>query len=244
MVPYTPPKPRQEWLLELRAQNAIDLEAFQKAINFAGVQTFVHGGRTFMRVDRLQTLPDWGAVFDGGRELVGLFNGIVRVECPYYRGVSLAGIIEVYADGSSSGVVQAEVLVPGLRELEAIQRHVARAATGAESLDLLANSNANVLEALRLFSLDDDPFVNLYKIYEIIDHDVGGLDALVRMSGISKTEIKRFTRTANHPASAGRQARHARNSGHPVTTPMQPGEARELVRELLISWIGHKLAQL
>jgi hypothetical protein len=55
-----------------------------------------------------------------------------------------------------------------------------------------------------------------------------------------KSELDRFTATANHPSLLGNNARHARMPGSPNITPMALDEARELVWALMAEWLSSK----
>lgn len=233
-------KPGREWLIEITADSNLDVAAFRKAIAFPGVETFAQKDRTFIRTNRVQHLLNPGEIKTTSEELLELLNGIVRVECPYYVGVKLKGLIRVFQDGTSQGIAMTDVSVLGLDQVKLIREYIERTPSQAQSIDILARTDKDVCEALRLFSLRDDPFMNLHKIFEILREDSGGVDAIVHRFGTSRKEIKRFTATANHPAT-GRQSRHARLKADPVHSPMSSSEARNFVHSILKSWILQKL---
>jgi hypothetical protein len=242
-IPPWQAKPGREWLLEITSDANLDMDAFRKAIQFPGIETFSQLTRTFVRTDRVQHLSHPGEVKEIGEELLEVLNGIVRVECPYYRGIKLKGLIRVFQDGTSQGIVDKSFEVYGLNEIKSFREYIGSATSHAEAMDALANSDGNVREALRVFSLRDDPFMNLYKVFEIIREDLGAIDAITHHLGISKARIKHFTGTANHSESIGRQSRHARSNGVPVKMPMPPSDARELLRSMMCGWIMPKLAK-
>ena len=242
----TPPwqeKPGKEWLIEITSDTNLDMDAFRKAIQLSGIETLAQQGRTFVRTERVQHLAHPGEVKKVGEELLEVLNGIVGVECPHYTGVKLKGLIRVFQDGTSQGIVDAPFSVLGLHEVRKLREYIETATSQAKAMDGLAYSDENVREALRVFSLRDDPFMNLYKVFEIVRDDVGGVDAIAHHFGISKAKIKHFTGTANHSESIGRQSRHARSKGTPVKLPMSSGDARELIRSMMQGWITSKLAK-
>ena len=75
-------------------------------------------------------------------------------------------------------------------------------------------------------------WVNLYKIYEIVE-ERGGL----AVTAVSRSEIRRFKHTANHQGAAGPDARHARLDADPPKTPMALDEADVLAGRLLRDWL-------
>jgi hypothetical protein len=236
-------KPGLEWLLEITADSSLDMEAFRKAISFPGVVAFDQKDRTFIRTERLQHLSNPTEVETVGLELLEILNGIVRVECPHYVGVKLKGMVRVFEDHTSCGLVGKPVSVLGIAEVKSMRQFIEQTVSQAAAIDALASSNSDVSEALRLFSIRDDPFMNCYKVFEIIREDVG-VDAISYRFGIPKSQIKRFTRTVNHPGSSGRHSRHARTNEDPVQSPMSATDARELIRLILKGWLAEKLLAL
>lgn len=76
--------------------------------------------------------------------------------------------------------------------------------------------------------------MNLYRVLEIIE----GRADIVGSGWASANEVDRFRRTANHPRAAGPNARHARSNVEPPPRPMTPEEGVELIRRILLGWLG------
>src|SRR6266545_3790422 len=66
----------------------------------------------------------------------------------------------------------------------------------------LASRDPDVAEALDLWANEPHDWVNLYKVFEIVQSRQGA-----NYGHISEKEITRFMRTANHQSAAGRAAR-------------------------------------
>jgi hypothetical protein len=86
-------------------------------------------------------------------------------------------------------------------------------------------------ETLDQWANEPHDWVNLYKVFEII-RARGGLDP-----SLSKSQLGRFTQTANDQRAAGRQARHARSETEPPKKPMGALEAEAIIRRLLQAWL-------
>lgn len=76
-----------------------------------------------------------------------------------------------------------------------------------EAVTDLATKDATVSRALRLFGSDVHDWVNLYRIYEIIESDMGGLIAMINLGWTSKLRVSNFKHTANSVSAAGDEAR-------------------------------------
>jgi hypothetical protein len=82
---------------------------------------------------------------------------------------------------------------------------------------------------------------NLYKIFEVIEGDVGRL--IVDLKWMTKSQITRFTQTAQSPQVIGDDARHGRQKQEPPKKSMILQQASELITQLTHRWIDHKLSQ-
>ena len=105
---------------------------------------------------------------------------------------------------------------------------------------ITADSDTAVEKVLRIYGSSELTFRDLYVIYEIVEHDVGGLESLAARGWATKSDIRRFKHTANSVSSLGDQARHGADSSAPPKVPTTLSEARELVASLVKSWIASK----
>lgn len=80
-------------------------------------------------------------------------------------------------------------------------------------------------------------WVDLYKVYEIVRHHVGGEKSLLTYPWVSKAEISAFTGSANRPDVSGDSARHARTSGRAPARTMTLTEGQEFIRNIVIAWL-------
>src|SRR5699024_4338714 len=96
-----------------------------------------------------------------------------------------------------------------------------------------------VAKVLRLLTNSLD-WVGLYRIYEVIESDIGGLDALVSTGWATKARVKLFKHTSNSPGAIGDDARHGKESSQPPSQPMHLHEARNLVESLINPWLKSK----
>lgn len=110
--------------------------------------------------------------------------------------------------------------------------------------------NQNIQKALYFNKKPTWP--NLYKIYELIRHDMGGKhqgkNRIINEGWATANEIDLFTCTANPVQGAGLDARHAvENEIHSrcqkilsKQDPMKLPNAKSLIRGLLKQWIDYK----
>lgn len=101
-------------------------------------------------------------------------------------------------------------------------------------------SNHKVGKALSLFGIPEHDWVSLYRLYEVMEEDVGGTDKIARRGWATKTSIKLFKHTANSPASVGDASRHGSESTTPPPKPMSLTEARSLIEAIMHRWLSSK----
>jgi hypothetical protein len=104
----------------------------------------------------------------------------------------------------------------------------------------LALDDDSVDEALYFLQRPAPSWSELYKVYEVVRDDVKR-KRIISNGWATHRELRRLTGTANHPALAGRDARHARQSTPPMTDPMSLADAQELVGRIVRAWIASKV---
>ena len=105
----------------------------------------------------------------------------------------------------------------------------------------LASNDPTIAKALRLLSASDSrSWVGLYRIYEVVEADVGGEKQLQTLGWISSTILRRFKHSANSVAVGGDQSRHGKELTVPPLDPMSLDEADGYVTSLLSTWLSSK----
>ncbi|WP_427923848.1 hypothetical protein [Streptomyces sp. cg40] len=94
----------------------------------------------------------------------------------------------------------------------------------AEVLDILGKPSVSMT------------WVDLYKVYEIVRHNVGSDKALKAKAWVSDSDISAFTGSANRPDVSGSEARHARLPGASPKRTMTLAEGEAFIRKLVVAW--------
>ncbi len=103
-----------------------------------------------------------------------------------------------------------------------------------------AASDENVKKALRLLGSGDLSWVDLNRIWEVVEGDVGGEHELKKKNWVPRVKLDLFGRNANSSAAVGDAARHGRQSGEPPKEPMDLYEAQALIKTLVKKWLESK----
>ncbi len=185
------------------------------------------------------------ALHSAAIRVLSYVNGIGRVNDPGFRPVRLVGrysddngihriIVADTANFRARGSAAIATNVGG-QELERSNESNRRA-----SYTQMALPGSDVEEALAIMGQQQPlSWVEMYKIYEIIKHDVDG--AIWEQAwGIKKAQLEIFNGSANHPDISGPTGRHARVAGSKPGRSMSIPQARQLISDLVDSWLDMK----
>lgn len=230
------------WEARLRG-HSFDLDTLTDLFCVGEPTVGADGERHYLRSSTFDGLTDVSAVKERAVELLDYMNGIARVLDPSYRTVELTGAFDsedgrAVVIGAAAARIRtraqaAGVVVGGEPQPRALPR-------GPKYVEL-ARSDPDVAEAVGYIASGLDP-VRLFKVFEIIRHDVGNSEAIQRMGWTSSRAITRFTAGVNRPEAAGSEARHARMRGDAPSDPMDPPQARRFLIDLMHRWMDSKLA--
>jgi len=105
----------------------------------------------------------------------------------------------------------------------------------------LALRDGAVAKAMRLLAAADvHSWVGLYRLYEVVEGDIGGESALKDQGWGSATDLKRFKHSANSVSVGGDIARHGKELTVPPPNPMSLEEASAYVTYLVSAWLSAK----
>ena len=102
----------------------------------------------------------------------------------------------------------------------------------------MSMKDTNVEKVLRLIAKDSNSWVGIYRIFEVIENDIG---ALTKYDWVTKTNIKRFTHSANSVTVSGDEARHGKETNEPPKNPMSISEAKAFISQIIHSWLNEKI---
>ncbi len=235
-----------KWEVQLNG-DALDLKELSKSLVDDDLRVLERNGQYFLESNRFEELTNPEELASLAADILKVLTGAVRLSLGGRTPLHVANTARVRPDGGRdvfvtlSDTIHARATIgveitrsDGTKEVI----HPAHSVPGWIKLGL---TNLNVAKALRLLGTDEHNWVSLYRLYEVIEEDVGGLDKIVNHGWATKTSIKRFKRTANSPGAVGDDSRHGKESTTPPADPMDIGEARALVEVILHNWLRSKI---
>lgn len=220
-----------------------DLEYLCSQLNSGPIRVCRDGDEYGIAMDAFSGLEP-SAMFALAKEQLPTLNGSLRLLRDAQQPIVLTHMrgyqgdtkrVVVVAD-TANLTVHAKVVVAGAGIVNGGSTTKPRYPLNA--LVTLARSDGAVANALRLS--DDQTWVGLYRLYEVIEADIGSLEEIAANGWASRNELRDFKHTANSPGAIGDDARHGRESTTPPKNPMTIHTARALMDRIMRGWIGAK----
>lgn len=203
-------------------------------------------GQYYLTSTKFSNCTTTTEVLKESKQILSVLNGATKLALGGNLDVTDSGVLEVRPDGTQT-----------------FHMHFSDTVHVHESFNLsIVDENGSVIEehkpadpvpawvaaglkddsigkVFRLFGGEHN-WVGLYRIFEVIENDIGGIDKIADFGWSSKGHLKIFKHTANSPHAVGDEARHGKEATAPPKDPMLLSEARALVETLVHYWLRSK----
>jgi len=233
-----------EWSVIISGDRS-DLEELDKYFNSPQLCITRQGNDYVLRSADFNSLTDANEVKNKACEITPLINGAARLVLEMKKPLAVDCVVQeadngkrnvfifptAAASGFSAGrpIIGADGVVQEESQLEPISSWVAA-----------GRRDPDVAKALRLYSVGLHDWVSLYRIFEVVEKDVGGIPNISKKGWASEKTIERFKRTANSPDATGDESRHGKQRSKTPKDPMTLSEAKSLVEAIVHKWIRLK----
>ncbi len=234
-----------KWEIQISG-NETDLKELCKSLGDDELSIEEKEGQYFLVSSQFDELSNVEEIKSAGSDILSILTGATKLSLGGRIPLQIANIARIREDGGRDIFVTVSETIHlrsslGLK----IERsdgtiEVVNPADNVLRWMQLGLADSRVAKALRLFGTQEHSWVSLYRLYEVIEEDVGGIDEIVNAEWATKTSIRRFKHTANSPSAIGDDARHGRESTTPPARPMELGEARALIASILHNWLSSK----
>lgn len=234
------------WCVEVFGDRA-DLNMLADSMSGLSTSITKEADKFILRSNAFDVLDVPRTVAEKAKEILAALSGSTRLILGGHTSMSVGGIYRVGDNGGRDIFLIAE---PGTYQMRGFAptmvvtrsngtEEIHRPADGIPSWLALATTDDAVAKALRLRDEDSLGWVELYRIYEVIESDIGR-SAILANGWASDADIRLFKHTANSVAATGDQARHGKETTTPPAKPLTLWEARTLVDALLRAWLAYK----
>ena len=232
-----------KWLVRLKGER-FDLEDFPKLPRSPEVRVVEENSSFYLESSEFNSLTLAEEVRERGRALIKLINGVSKFNRNNFLDISEDGVTRLENDGKRHSYVFLEGTAK-IRTKVSAQLTVI-AADGSEKVSTQPSALESLLEVAQKYNVvadalsfyREDTWSSLYKAYEIIRDNVG--DKIIKNGWSVKSDVSRFTQTAQSRAALGDSARHASKKYKPPAKPTTLLEARALIKAILSRWVSSK----
>jgi len=226
--------------------NQHDLAELERSLSDGGISVAKGEDGFYLDYEPFATCQTVEEVLQLSSKVLAILNGATRLALGGNSIIAESGILQEHEDGTSKFYMHVSdtINVQDSFSLKVMDSdgNVIKEIYPADEVPVwvsLGLKDDAVEKVFRLFGLQHD-WVGLYRIYEIIEHDAGGIDAIASNDWGTKSSLKLFKRTANSPGAIGDDARHGKETTTAPPKPMLLSEARALIETLVHHWLRAK----
>lgn len=238
-----------KWFVCLSGDTA-DFEELSKSLNndFLRIKNHTENkeiNKFGLESELFDSITDCDSVYKKANEIIEWLNGASKLILNLRTLISISSIEKIKADGTKEIYVSIPESVINLRcSISSILTTDKNGKTTEINIAdpiyewvHIASNDSNVAKVLRLIGSKKLDWVGLYRIFEIIQHDVRNI---VKCGWATKKSIDRFKHTANSPAAIGDDARHGKELTSPPNNPIHFSEAKSIIENVIHNWLDFK----
>ena len=229
-----------KWLVEIVGEKSV-LESLPINFILSKFNIIVDDGHYFLSSQEFEEANDSEVNREIANKYIILLNGINKLQDSTSDPISFAGISRLDDSGKRKYIVRKTLNIRWKVKGTDVLRSSKSKDNSTPISSKLANAalqNENMQRALSLFISPDLTWDILYKIFEIIESEVGG--EIFDFEDITRQEVNRFSQTYNSRQAIGDKSRHPGKNYQPPKNPMTFGEATEMIRTLLSQWLDNE----
>jgi hypothetical protein len=227
-----------EWYVQILGDNS-DLQELSKSLNSPELCISQEDQKYVLKSSNFDQLKNAADVRKRAEEILSLLNGTTKLALGTQQKLTIDAVVEMRDDGKKVTVLFLSDTLP----VGSITSTSTKTDNGKvqenHPADPIPNwirtaqTDKNVAEIFQVLGTSVLNWINLYRVYEIIKSDVGGIDTIVDNGWTTKGQIDLFKQTAQ-------PYRHGKLKGTPPKKPMTLSEAKSLIKRILRSWLRAK----
>ena len=236
------------WEVQVVGDTA-DLAMFAARFSDETLTIVKHNNEYVLKAKAFAGLDSCRAVAERAKELLTILSGSARLTLGSHTSLSLGGAVyQVKEDGGRNTFVITKTAKHRIRTFPATITGTKKC--GTKKIHHPAEPIANwfpqaikdeaMTKALRLRNSDNLAWVDLYRIYEVVEDDIGK-STIVEKGWSTKEALRQFKHTANSVAAVADQARHGKERTQPPKKAITLSEARGLIDTILKGWLEYKV---
>lgn len=237
-----------EWLVEMQGDKS-DLQDLGKSLSSPELCITKDGDNFVLKSTRFERFTNVDDVRSMACELLSLINGAAKLALDMRERLTIRAIVRVKDDDTRSTFIclSNDITVRGSIGVSIVSpTGVVEEIHQADPIPdwvRIGQQDEKVFKVLQLLGSMSDDWVNLYRMLEIVQEDVGGIKKIQDEGWATKRAVRLFKHTSQSPDAIGDKARHGVQEGEPPTVPMPLSEARSLIKTIIHNWLRLKREQ-
>jgi hypothetical protein len=232
------------WLVELEGES-FDLDEYPYWFPAGEIFAVADGENVFLAGGAFEMFQEAGQVRERALQAVDEFSAVIALLLPSLQRPKVGTVFREADDGSRTGHVFLSGSVRARSKARATLSVTGtpQADPGPTQAQMLlegSRSNPHLQTAILIWADENRTWPRLYRILEELERFLREPASKAGLS--SGHERDRFTRSANAPEVAGKDARHAAGKYEPPGNPMSLDEATSFIRSLLEASLGRAVA--
>lgn len=230
----------KKYLIELIGEK-LDIEDLIFGLRTSKWKIIEELDKYYLTPETLNKTETQANIISKANEFITILNGSAKIFYEDHRKVKTGSLTIIDENGKKSiisfmrgGVSEYRSRTRGT--LTDSNKPLQKTPTIIEVWIAKSEKHKSVRDVLHLFN--NLTWSNLYKIYELINYDVGGKNNIFKF--IEKSKIKNFKHTAQSRSAIGDLARHAVDRYKPPKNPLTINESHTVIAELFKNWIKSK----
>jgi len=232
------------WSVQLRGEHD-DLVALHRSLSTGALTVTRVEDEYLLHSEDFANLARPIDVHRRATEIITILNGAARLTQEGRGQLRAGNVYRTKGDGQREKTVFSdpiEVYIRGYAPSIAVTRDdggidVSQPEDLVRDFAPLALRHSSVAKVFAIAANADTNWVDLYRIFEIVAHEVGGTTAIAARGWATKNAMDRFTHTANSPGALGLKARHGTERTQPPARPMSLSEADDMINHIVFAWL-------
>lgn len=234
------------WKIQLEGES-IDLEELSKVLVSDDIKLIESNGTYYLLSSSFEEFENEKEVRKLAQNYAAILTGASLLNNASSSSIKVTSVIQCEEDGRNQIISHELSDTVELRDTLEIQIEYKDGSTASySSADPISSwvkasfSDKVVANALMLLGRKKNNWDNLYRLFEIIEDDVGGSSQIIENCWSSNKSLRRFKHSANSPSVSGDDSRHGKEQNAPPANPMSLEDAQEFIYGLLNQWLKSK----
>lgn len=235
------------WVIQLSGEK-FDLEELPRLFTSEELKVLEKNGKYYLISNEFRTFTEASEVLKQAKKFIKLINGAVKISNSKFLSIRIGNVEKIEKNGRHMRYIFAESGTYRIKGSENTiltksgsnqEEQITKRTFTVESWVMQTKQDKNVAKVLSFWSAEKITWIDLYKILEVIEEDIGC--KVYKRHWVSRKKTRLFEWTANCYRAIGEDARHGgEKKWIPPKKCMELSEAGSIIRTITDNWLREK----